>query len=55
MVKRKVLIPLPSHDFDPTEASISWKIIRDAGHEVIFATVDGRRAHAVGVSKDSGP
>ena len=46
MAKRKVLMPLPSHDFDPTEASISWKIIRDAGHEVVFATEDGKRAHA---------
>lgn len=46
MTTRKVLIPLPNHDFDPTEASVSWKIIREAGHEVVFATEDGKRAHA---------
>jgi len=39
-------MPLPSHDFDPTEVSVSWKIIRNAGHEVEFATVDGKRGYA---------
>ncbi len=42
----KVLIPLPNNDFDPTEASVSWKIVRDAGHEVVFATEDGKRPFA---------
>lgn len=42
----KIIIPLPSHDFDPTEAAVSWRILRDAGHEVCFATPDGKRAHA---------
>lgn len=41
-----VLIPLPNQDFDPTEASISWKIITDAGYEVVFATEHGDRAYA---------
>jgi putative intracellular protease/amidase len=41
-----ILIPLPSTDFDPTEAALSWKILRDAGHAIHFATPDGRRAHA---------
>ena len=39
-------MPLPSHDFDPTEVSVSWKIIRDAGHDMEFATVDGKRGYA---------
>lgn len=42
----KVIIPLPSRDFDPTEAAVSWKILRDAGHDVRFATPDGKRAYA---------
>lgn len=41
-----ILIPLPSTDFDPTEAALSWQILRDAGHAVHFATPDGRCAHA---------
>ncbi|WP_331751677.1 type 1 glutamine amidotransferase domain-containing protein (plasmid) [Streptomyces sp. NBC_00015] len=34
----RVLIPLPDHDFDVTEVAVPWHILRDAGHEVIFAT-----------------
>ncbi len=37
-----VLIPLPSQDFDPTEAGVPWKALTAAGHEVCFATPDGR-------------
>jgi putative intracellular protease/amidase len=36
-----VLIPLPSRDFDPSEAAVSWKILSGAGYEVSFATPDG--------------
>ncbi|HEY1393078.1 MAG TPA: type 1 glutamine amidotransferase domain-containing protein [Methylibium sp.] len=42
----KVLIPLPRRDFDPTEAAVSWKILRDASHDISFATPDGRPAAA---------
>jgi putative intracellular protease/amidase len=38
----KILIPLPSHDFDPTEAAVSWQVLRQAGHELRFATPDGQ-------------
>ena len=41
-----VLIPLPARDFDPTEAAVSWKLLREAGHEITFATPDGQRAYA---------
>jgi len=41
-----VLMPLPARDVDPTEAGLSWQIIHDAGHEVVFATPDGRVAQA---------
>lgn len=41
-----VLIPLPSVDFDPTEAAVSWQLLRERGHRISFATPDGQRAHA---------
>ncbi|MEV4560467.1 type 1 glutamine amidotransferase domain-containing protein [Kitasatospora sp. NPDC049285] len=37
-----VLMPLPSRDFDPSEAAVSWRVLTDAGHTVRFATPDGR-------------
>ena len=42
----KVLIPLPSCDFDPSEVAISWCVLRRLGHGVTFATPDGKAAHA---------
>lgn len=42
----KILVPIPNHDFDPTEVAVSWKILRAAGHELVFATPDGARGHA---------
>ena len=41
----KILIPLPTYGFDPTETSVSWKIIHDAGHDVFFATENGAVAN----------
>ena len=38
----KVLMPLPSLDFDPTESGVSWLVLTEAGHRVEFATPDGR-------------
>lgn len=40
----KVLIPIPSRDFDPTEVAISWRVLTALGHQVTFATPDGRQA-----------
>jgi putative intracellular protease/amidase len=37
----RVLIPLPDHDFDVTEVAVPWRVLRDAGHEVAFATERG--------------
>jgi putative intracellular protease/amidase len=34
----RVLVPLPDHDFDVTEVAVPWKLLREAGHEVVFAT-----------------
>ncbi len=40
------MFPLPARDFDPTESSIPWRALVDAGHEVGFATPDGKPAAA---------
>ncbi len=37
----RVLLPLPDRDFDVTEVAVPWKLLRDAGHEVVFATERG--------------
>jgi len=42
----KVLIPIPSRDFDPTEVAVSWDVLRRLGHSVAFATPDGRPGEA---------
>jgi putative intracellular protease/amidase len=41
----RILVPLPRRDFDPTEVAVSWSILRDAGHDLFFATPDGARGH----------
>ncbi|MFO1385859.1 MAG: type 1 glutamine amidotransferase domain-containing protein [Chitinivorax sp.] len=41
-----VIVPIPSHDFDPTEVAVSWKVLCDAGHQVYFATPDGAPGRA---------
>jgi putative intracellular protease/amidase len=38
----RVLVPIPSRDFDPTEVAISWSVLKRLGHAVTFATPDGR-------------
>jgi putative intracellular protease/amidase len=42
----RVLIPLPARDFDPTEAAVSWQVLVNAGHVVVFATPGGLAAAA---------
>jgi putative intracellular protease/amidase len=37
----KVLFPLPDRDFDVTEVAVPWKLLREAGHQVVFATEAG--------------
>ena len=39
-------MPLPDRDFDVTEAAVPWRLVRDAGHEVVFATETGGSAPA---------
>jgi putative intracellular protease/amidase len=33
----RVLMPLPDRDFDVTKVAVPWRILRDAGNEVVFA------------------
>ena len=42
----RALIPLPTQGFDPTEAAVPWKVLSARGHEVFFATPDGKPASA---------
>lgn len=37
----RVLVPLPDRDFDVTEVAVPWRLLTDAGHEVVFATERG--------------
>ena len=37
-----ILLPIPSRDFDPSEVAVSWKILTQRGHRVVFATPDGK-------------
>ncbi len=37
-----VLIPLPTQDFDPTETAIPWQVLSRAGHQISFATPNGK-------------
>lgn len=43
---KKVLMPLPQTDFDPTESAIPWKILKARGFDVVFATPHGKIASA---------
>lgn len=39
----RVLVPLPDTDFDPTETAVPWKVLREKGHDVVFATEEGAK------------
>ena len=42
----RVVMPLPDRDFDTTEVAVPWRVLRDRGHEVVFATERGGRPPA---------
>lgn len=53
---KRILMPLPNCDFDPTESAVPWKILTSAGHKVVFATpaaeqaqCDQRMLHGTGL------
>lgn len=37
----RILLPLPDRDFDTTEVAVPWRVLSDAGHEIVFATEAG--------------
>lgn len=41
MPPRRILVPLPDHDFDVTEVAVPWRLLTRAGHTVAFATETG--------------
>ncbi|MCE9501074.1 MAG: type 1 glutamine amidotransferase domain-containing protein [Leptospira sp.] len=38
---KKILIPVPDNDFDTTEVSVPWKLLKEAGFKLVFATENG--------------
>jgi putative intracellular protease/amidase len=40
----KIVIPLPSYGFDPTEVAIPWKLLSEQHFEIVFATPQGKKA-----------
>jgi putative intracellular protease/amidase len=40
----RILIPTPSLDFDPSEVAVSWQVLTQVGHQVVFATPNGQMA-----------
>jgi protease I len=38
----RILIPIADSGFDPTEVAVPWRILTDAGFEVVFATGSGK-------------
>lgn len=45
-MSKKIIIPLPSYGFDPTECAIPWKFLSSMQHEITFASPDGIIASA---------
>ena len=42
----RILMPLPSKDFDPTESAVPFRFLKQHGHEFVFATPDAKPAQA---------
>jgi len=42
----RVLMPLPTQDFDPTESGVPWFVLKASGHQVVFATPDAQLPRA---------
>ncbi len=44
MVKKRILVPVPSNGCDPSEVGIPCKLMMEAGIEIVFATPNGEKA-----------
>lgn len=42
MPKNKILMPIPSRDFDPSEVAVSWWVLKQQGFDIEFATPDAK-------------
>jgi putative intracellular protease/amidase len=42
----RILMPLPDEGCDVTEVAVPWRLLTDAGHEVVVATEAGRAPNA---------
>jgi putative intracellular protease/amidase len=42
----RIVVPIPTRDFDPTEVAVPWATLTRLGHSVVFATPDGRIGRA---------
>ena len=42
----KVLMPLPTYGFDPTEVAVPWELLSKEGIDVVFTTPGGQQAAA---------
>ena len=42
----RILVPIPSRDFDPTETGVPWRNLTQRGHDICFATPDGTAGEA---------
>jgi len=45
MRQKRILIPLPSYGFDPTEVAIPWKILSNNNFQITFLTPQGKKAN----------
>lgn len=43
---KRILIPVPTYGFDPTEVAIAWKIFTENNFETIFLSPSGKKAMA---------
>lgn len=46
MKHKKVLIPIPTYGFDPSEVAIPWKVLIDKHIQIVFATPNGNEGLA---------
>lgn len=44
MKQKRILMPMPTFGFDPTEVAIPWKILTENKIEVVFITPQGKKA-----------
>lgn len=45
-VLMKVLIPTPANEFDPSEVAVTWKLLKQNGIQITFATPEGKTSQA---------